>query len=128
MPIANQDPVAVSASMDNPDICPPAHLLPAGTTGSRRKRLWDLGTHCHCPLVGVSLPMEVLRRLVNKSLGAQAVANDYEVHAGAVAEAARRCKLSELMQAELESRYVREIQAFKVAKSSLAVAECGSTT
>lgn len=123
MPIANHDPVAVSAAMDNPDICPPAHLLPAGATGSRRKRLWDLGTHCHCPLVGVSLPMEVLRRLVNKSLGAQAVANDYEVHAGAVAEAARRCKLSELMQAELESRYVREIHAFKAAKSSLAVAE-----
>ncbi|MDT7517449.1 hypothetical protein RAE19_01605 [Rhodoferax sp. TBRC 17660] len=54
MPIANQDPVAVSAAMDNSDICPPAHLLPAGATGSRRRRLWDLGTHCHCPLVGVS--------------------------------------------------------------------------
>jgi hypothetical protein len=67
--------------------------------------------------------MEVLRRLVNKSLGAQAVANDYEVHAGAVSEAARRCKLSELMQAELETRYLREINAFKAAKSTLAVAE-----
>jgi hypothetical protein len=51
------------------------------------------------------------------------VANDYEVHAGAVSECARRCKLAELMQAELDTRYVREIQAFKAAKSALAVAE-----
>ena len=95
----------------------PAH------TGSRRRRLWDLAPHCHCPLVGVSLPIETLRRLVNKALGGSAVANDYEVHAGAVSEAARRCKLSELMQAELDARYVREIQAFRSAKSALAVAE-----
>ena len=91
--------------------------------GSRRKRLWDLEHLCHCPLVGVSLPMDTLRRLVNKALGGNAVANDYEVHAGAVSECARRSKLSELMQAELDARYAREIQNFKLAKSSLAVAE-----
>lgn len=95
----------------------------ASASGSRRRRLWDLDHHCHCPLVGVSLPIDVLRRLVNKALGGSAVANDYEVHAGAVSEAARRCKLSELMQAELDARYVREIQTFKAAKSALAVAE-----
>lgn len=105
----------------HPNPCAPSTAEPV--TGSRRKRLWDLGTHCHCPLVGVSLPIDILRRLVNKSLGASAMANDYEVHAGAVSEAARRCKLSELMQAELELRYAREIQAFKAAKSGLAVAE-----
>jgi hypothetical protein len=91
--------------------------------GSRRRRLWDLEHLCHCPLVGVSLPMETLRRLVNKALAGSALANDYEVHAGAVSECARRSKLSELMQAELDARYAREIQAFKMAKSSLAVAE-----
>lgn len=91
--------------------------------GSRRKRLWDLGHQCHCPLVGVSLPIDVLRRLVNKALGGSAVANDYEVHAGAVSECARRSKLSELMQAELDTRYAREILWFKTAKSTLAVAD-----
>ncbi|ARV17745.1 hypothetical protein AEP_00786 [Curvibacter sp. AEP1-3] len=92
-------------------------------SGSRRKRLWDLESHCHCPLVGVCLPIDTLRRLVNKALGASALANDYEVHSGAVSEAARRCKLSELMQAELDSRYVREIRAYKSAKDSQALAE-----
>ena len=110
-------------NLPSPDIhCHPEHAAPA-TSGSRRRRLWDLDHHCHCPLVGVSLPMDTLRRLVNKALGGNAVANDYEVHAGAVSEAARRCKLSELMQAELDARYAREIQMFKTAKSTLAVAE-----
>ncbi len=103
-------------------LCHHEHPAPAAS-GSRRRRLWDLDHHCHCPLVGVSLPIDTLRRLVNKALGGSAVVNDYEVHAGAVSEAARRCKLSELMQAELDARYAREIQTFKSAKSALAVAE-----
>jgi len=103
---------------------PPSKALPpASHTGSRRKRLWDLESHCHCPLVGVCLPMDALRRLVHKALGASALANDYELHAGAVSEAARRCKLSELMQAELENRYVREVIAFKCAKDAQTLAE-----
>ena len=44
--------------------------------------------------------MDTLRRLVNKALGGSAVANDYEVHAGAVSECARRCKLSELTDSD----------------------------
>ena len=102
--------------------CQPSHRTPP-LVGSRRKRLWDLEHLCHCPLIGVSLPMDTLRRLVSKALGGNAVANDYEVHAGAVSECARRSKLSELMQAELDARYTREVQNFKAAKSSLAVAE-----
>jgi hypothetical protein len=113
----------MSAKLPMPDQpCSPMHAA-ARASGSRRRRLWELDHSCHCPLVGVSLPMDTLRRLVNKALGAAAVANDYEVHAGAVSECARRCKLAELMQAELDNRYAREIQAFKAAKSALAVAE-----
>jgi hypothetical protein len=113
----------MSAKLPTPDqLCATTHAT-ARATGSRRRRLWEVDRSCHCPLVGVSLPMDTLRRLVNKALGATAVANDYEVHAGAVSECARRCKLAELMQAELDTRYVREIQAFKAAKSTLAVAE-----
>lgn len=103
--------------------CPRSHPTTELAKGSRRKRLWDLASHTHCPLVGVCLPMDVLRRLVNKSLGASADANDYEVHASAVSEAARRGKLAELMQAELETRYLRDVQIFKAAKNALALAE-----
>lgn len=114
---------ATHRKWQTPEIhCHHDHVAPL-RSGSRRRRLWELEHVCHCPLIGVSLPMDTLRRLVNKALGGGVVANDYEVHAGAVSECARRCKLSELMQAELEARYAREVQVFRVAKSSLAVAE-----
>ena len=110
-------------NLPSPDIhCHHEHAAPAAS-GSRSRRIWDLDHHCHCPLVGVSLPLDSLRRVVNKALGGNAVANDYEVHASAVSEAPRRCKLSELIQAELDARYAREIQTFKTANSTLAVAE-----
>lgn len=91
--------------------------------GSRRRRLWDLPHVCYCPVVGVCLPLDTLRRLVNKALGAQAVADDYEVHVGAVAECGYRSRLSELLQAELDKRYSREVQALRCAKTPLAVAD-----
>lgn len=114
---------SISTAVPAGSACQSPHPVLREPTGSRRRRLWDLESHCHCPLVGVSLPIDVLRRLVNKALGGSALANDYEVHAGAVSEAARRCKLSELMQAELEVRYLRDVQTFKSAKSALEVAE-----
>lgn len=121
--IANEDQMMTAKQPTSDQCCPATVHAIARSTGSRRRRLWELDHSCHCPLVGVSLPMDTLRRLVNKALGGNAVANDYEVHAGAVSECARRCKLAELMQAELDTRYLREILAFRVAKSALAVAE-----
>lgn len=92
------------------------------SAGSRRRRLWDLPHHCHCPVVGVCLPLEILRRLVNKALGGKALADDYEVHVGAVAECVHRSRLAELMQRELDTRYARELKAYRSAKTTEAVA------
>ncbi len=96
--------------------------LPANV-GSRRRRLWDLPHQCHCPVVGVCFPLSTLRQLVNKALGGKAMADDYEVHVGAVAECTKRNRLSEMLQQDLEARYARSVQAFKVAKSAKAVAD-----
>lgn len=92
-------------------------------TGSRRRRLWDLPHQCHCPVVGVCFPLATLRQLVNKALGGKAIADDYEVHVGAVAECTQRNRLSELLQKDLEARYARTVQSFKVAKDTKAVAD-----
>lgn len=99
-----------------------ANTVPA-STGSRRRRLWDLPHQCHCPVVGVCLALHTLRSLVNKALGAKAMADDYEVHVGAVAECTQRNRLSELLHKELETRCARTIQAFKAAKTTQAVAD-----
>ena len=47
-------------------ISPPSH-------GSRRRRLWELDGHTHCPVIGVCLPLAMLRRLVNKGVGGKAL-------------------------------------------------------
>lgn len=101
--------------------CPAVEAAPS--TGSRRRRLWDLPHQCHCPIVGVCFPLDTLRRLVNKALGGKAMADDYEVHVGAVAECMHRNRLPELLQDELDKRYAREVQGYRLAKTTRAVAD-----
>ena len=91
--------------------------------GSRRRRLWDLPHHTHCPVVGVCLPLHVLRSQVNKALGGQAMADDYEIHVGAVAECGCKNKLSLALQKLLEQRYATAIMRFKPAKTAREVAQ-----
>jgi hypothetical protein len=85
---------------------PPA-ALPAAmpASGTRRRRLWDLDAHAHCPLVGVCVPITALRRLVDKVLGGNAAEDDYELHSGAVSECRQRNRLSEALQKHLDQRY-----------------------
>lgn len=90
---------------------------------SRRRRLWELGHACHCPLVGVGFPLGVLRKLVDKVTNGKVMADDYEVHVGAVTECATRNRLSEALQKELERRYAAVLLRFRSAKSTEQVAE-----
>ncbi|MBI2748365.1 MAG: DUF2325 domain-containing protein [Burkholderiales bacterium] len=94
------------------------------STGSRRRRLWELDHQCHCPVVGVCLPLEALRRLVGKVIRGKPVAADgYELHVGVVAECMQRNRLSEVLQDELDTRFSRELLRFRAAKTTPAVAD-----
>jgi hypothetical protein len=77
---------------------------------------------CHCPLVGVCLPVDVLRRLLAKALGGEVQADDHSVHVGAVAECGSRNRLSEHLQRELERRCALALKRFAAAKHTEAVA------
>jgi hypothetical protein len=90
---------------------------------SRRRRLWELSHTCHCPLVGVGLPLGYLRKLVGKMTGGRVLADDYEVHVGAVTECGARNRLSEALQKELERRYAPLILRFRGAKTTEQVAQ-----
>jgi hypothetical protein len=90
---------------------------------SRRRRLWELGHACHCPLVGVGLPLGVLRKLVDKVTSGKVLADDYEVHVGAVTECGSRNRLSEALQKELERRYAAVLLRFRGAKTAAHVAD-----
>jgi hypothetical protein len=99
-----------------PGIAPPAER------GSRRRRLWELPSQTHCPLIGVCLPMPVLRRLIGKALGSSLIADDYEFHVAAVAECARRMPIAEALQRELDRRYAPTLRRFAQAKTGEALA------
>jgi Uncharacterized protein conserved in bacteria (DUF2325) len=93
---------------------------PTFALSHRRRRLWELDGHAHCPIVGVCLPLSVLRRLVDKSLGGRAVADDYELHCGAVADSKSRNKLSATIQKELDRSHalaLRQTQGLKTTEA-----------
>ncbi|MFT3954508.1 MAG: DUF2325 domain-containing protein [Piscinibacter sp.] len=86
--------------------CPPELIRPpAPPIGTRRRRLWDLPAHAHCPVVGVCLSLVTLRRIADKALGGEVLAGDYELHSGAVQECGHRGALSEALQRELDRRH-----------------------
>jgi len=93
-------------------------LAGPATLASRRRRLWELSHACHCPLVGVGLPLAYLRKLVGKLTGGELLHDDYEVHVGAVTECATRNRLSEAVQKEFERRFAPVILRFRAAKTT----------
>ncbi len=90
--------------------------------GSRRRRLWELDSHAHCPVLGVCMPIAALRKVVNKVLGGQAVADDYDLHCGAVADCKYRSPIAEAMQRELDRRYMQPLREAAKAKTTEALA------
>lgn len=100
----------------------PAYTCPQPSSSSRRKRLWELDHSCMCPVVGVCIPLDVLRRLAGKVHACLRGSDDYEIHASAVAECAHRNRLSELLQAELERRYALAVQRARLDAHAQALA------
>lgn len=90
---------------------------PAVRDGSRRRRLWELSDHVHCPVIGVCLPISSLRRIVDKVLGGVTVADDYELHCGVVTDSKVRTKLAEALQRELDRSFMLCVRQSAKAKS-----------
>ncbi len=98
------------AGASRPATAPLPVVTPQLVTGSRRRRLWELDSRAHCPVVGVCLPIPVLRRVVNKIFHGKNIDIDYQLHSGAVGECKSRTALAEGMQRELEQRYTVALQ------------------
>lgn len=97
-------------------------LQPAPPSGSRRRRLWELGSHAHCPVIGVCLPIAALRRITGKVHGGSTIATDYELHCGVIAECRQRSRLAEAVQKELDRRYALPLQRAARCKDAQALA------
>jgi hypothetical protein len=101
--------------------CTPSLALPEAR-GSRRRRLWELSRHAHCPVVGVCLPMPALRRLVDRLLGGRTLATDYELHCGINNECRQRGRIAEAVEKELDRRYASTLRQARALKSTDALA------
>jgi hypothetical protein len=92
------------------EACCAAHAALPPTTGSRRRRLWELGSHSHCPVIGVCVPLERVRQLAKKLLVLQGDEDDYTLHCSLVTAAARRNAVAEALQKDLEQRFALDLR------------------
>lgn len=98
------------------EACCAAHAVPPLPNGSRRRRLWELGSHAHCPVVGVCVPLERVRVLARKLLVLQGDEDDYTLHCSLVTAAARRNAVAEALQKDLEQRFSLDVRGAAQAK------------
>ena len=98
-------------------------MLQTPITGSRRRRLWELGSHAHCPVIGVCLPIAALRRITDKVNGGTTIATDYELHCGVIAESRSRTRLAEAVQKALDRRYALPLRQAARCKDADALAQ-----
>ena len=98
------------------DSCCAAHAAHPPSTGSRRRRLWELGSHAHCPVIGVCLPLERVRLLAKRHLVLQGDEDDYTLHCSLVTAAGRRNVMAEALQKDLEQRFAIDVRSAAHAK------------
>ncbi len=120
----NNDNIFSRLSIESGDPGAPRPLpVPAGLSqqGSRRRRLWEMPSQALCPVIGVCLPMPLLRQRLAKVLGGMAMAGDYELHCGAINDCNRRSAVAELLQRELDQRYAPALRLAAQHKSTEAL-------
>lgn len=83
----------------------------------RKRRLWDLDDHAHCPVIGVCMPIHALRRLLRKCADVTLPDNDYELHCLVVGACKSRTSLAELIQKDLDKRFQLTLNAVARLKS-----------
>lgn len=91
--------------------------------GSRRRRLWELSGEYHCSVIGVCIPIDRLRVLMEGVVGSQSGRDDYGVHCEAISECRQRSRLAEALQRELERRYAAPVRQAQGCKTTEALAQ-----
>jgi Uncharacterized protein conserved in bacteria (DUF2325) len=90
---------------------------------SRRRRLWELEGHAHCPVVGMCLPIGALRRVFEKAGRADIPTEDYELHCDAMTQCKLRTPIAEAMQREFDRRFAVALQQSNKLKSHVELSD-----
>lgn len=80
---------------------------------SGRRRLWQLATHLHCPVIGTCLPVAELRRVARRAGIDEAGVDDYVLHSYAVGEAGKGESLAKALHKALEAKYLRNVRQYE---------------
>lgn len=86
---------------------PARNNTPASTpkTASRRRRIWDIASKYHCPIIGTCISVEALRRMARRAgFEDWDGESDYALHSIAVGLARERNDFSEMLQKFLEDK------------------------
>jgi hypothetical protein len=115
---------AIAFVDDAPAVAP----APQACAGSRRRRIWELDSRAHCPIIGVCLPIATLRRVVNKVFHGRNIDKEYELHSGAVGECRKKTALAQGIQRELEQRYTLSLRQASRLRSTDELADWWNAT
>lgn len=96
----------------------------SNSTAPRRRRIWDLGDHAHCPVIGVCMPIPTLRRLIKKLSDQPVLSDDYELHCLVVGACKSRTVLAESIQKDLDQRFKLRIQQLAKVKAETELIDC----
>jgi vacuolar-type H+-ATPase subunit D/Vma8 len=79
----------------------------------RRRKLWELGSSYHCPIIGTCLSVAELRKAAKRARVRDVdTYTDYELHVSAVRETQKRSRLAEQVHKMLEDKYRLVIARF----------------
>jgi len=100
----------------------PSYPQPTSATqGSRRRKLWEISTKAHCPIIGVCFSTEDLQELISKVMNFPHGTSDYTLHTTAVSACDERSPLAELLHKKLEKRFQLTIRRFSAARDGKAL-------
>lgn len=103
----------------------PDEVAPAvpSARSRRRKKLWELPTRWHCPLIGTCLPVAEMRKLAARAGFDERAMGDYTLHATVVGACGTRSEIAELVQRHLEKRHAAAVLRFGKVRGEAAVVD-----
>lgn len=99
----------------------PVLQAPPAAAGRRRKKVWELPTRWHCPLVGTCLPVAEMRRLAKRAGVDAAEMSDYTLHTVVVGHCGEHGDVAGRLQRLLDEHFAAAVARFSKAKGEAAV-------
>jgi hypothetical protein len=97
---------------------PPSEEITTISSGSLRRKLWEVPHKFHCPVIGVCFGVDELRSLMAKVMHFPKDTTDFVLHTTAVGACENRSPLAELLHKNLEKRFKLTTRRFAASKDA----------